>query len=203
MDLFSTSINRNNFPAKLWRLVNNPTNRCIYWDNPGEGVIIEQGLFEQSFLSPQKTSGSEDVFKTANFASFIRQLNLYGFRKVTLAKVNSFTTSSIIPTEENGIQHHYFNPNFKRNHPELLLNLKRLTTSNKAKIEAGLEVNSRPPNLYHRLVANGYGDEKERMKKRGWLTNFTSWSSLFLIHRENKRIKHFTSSYVFICCAKC
>uniref|UniRef100_A0A3B1J3F0 Uncharacterized protein n=1 Tax=Astyanax mexicanus TaxID=7994 RepID=A0A3B1J3F0_ASTMX len=49
-------------------------------------------------------------------------------------------------------QHHFHNPNFKQGHPELLANLKRLTSANKAKMEAGLKVSCRPPAQAHRLI---------------------------------------------------
>uniref|UniRef100_A0A8C7IEP4 Heat shock factor protein 5 n=1 Tax=Oncorhynchus kisutch TaxID=8019 RepID=A0A8C7IEP4_ONCKI len=156
-------INPNNFPAKLWRLVNNPKNRSIRWDPCGEGLIIDQQLFESELLSPQKqTFDTTDLFKTTNFTSFNRQLNLYGFRKVVHGPGASEKNDVSSPMD--GIKHHFHNPNFKQDHPELLVNLKRLTSKNKAKMEAGLEVNCRPPaNRFHRLMANGDGGE-ERVK---------------------------------------
>ncbi|XP_055797251.1 heat shock factor protein 5 [Salvelinus fontinalis] len=161
-------INPNNFPAKLWRLVNNPKNRSIRWDPCGEGLIIEQQLFESELLSPQKqTFDTTDLFKTTNFTSFNRQLNLYGFRKVVHGPGGSEKNDVSSPMD--GIKHHFHNPNFKQHHPELLVNLKRLTSKNKAKMEAGLEVNCRPPaNRFHRLMANGDGgEEKVKVDNRG------------------------------------
>ncbi|XP_041751125.2 heat shock factor protein 5 isoform X1 [Coregonus clupeaformis] len=161
-------INPNNFPAKLWRLVNNPKNRSIRWDPCGEGLIIDQQLFEAELLSPQKqTFDKTDIFKTTNFTSFNRQLNLYGFRKVVHGPGGSEKNDGSYPTD--GIKHHFHNPNFKQDHPELLVNLKRLTSKNKAKMEAGLEVNCRPPaNRFHRLMANcDGGEQKVKVDKRG------------------------------------
>uniref|UniRef100_A0A3P8YVH5 Heat shock factor protein 5 n=1 Tax=Esox lucius TaxID=8010 RepID=A0A3P8YVH5_ESOLU len=155
-------INPNNFPAKLWRLVNNPKNRSIRWDPCGEGLIIDQQLFEAELLSPQKqTFDKIDIFKTTNFTSFNRQLNLYGFRKVVHGPGASEKNDVSSPTD--GIQHHFHNPNFKQDRPELLVNLKRLTSKNKAKMEAGLEVNCRPAaNRFHVLLADG-GEDKGSM----------------------------------------
>ncbi|XP_010898339.3 heat shock factor protein 5 isoform X2 [Esox lucius] len=159
-------INPNNFPAKLWRLVNNPKNRSIRWDPCGEGLIIDQQLFEAELLSPQKqTFDKIDIFKTTNFTSFNRQLNLYGFRKVVHGPGASEKNDVSSPTD--GIQHHFHNPNFKQDRPELLVNLKRLTSKNKAKMEAGLEVNCRPAaNRFHVLLADG-GEDKGKERKRG------------------------------------
>lgn len=152
------NINPNNFPAKLWRLVNNPANKAICWDSQGEAIIIDQYLFERQILSPSTstiTSDSADAFKTTHFSSFVRQLNLYGFRK-----------PDVKDTEDNGARHHFYNPNFKRNHPELVASLRRLTVDNKAKLQAGLDVNCRPPSRSLRFCGgdNGRGKSMKRGK---------------------------------------
>ncbi|XP_051536666.1 heat shock factor protein 5 [Myxocyprinus asiaticus] len=131
--LLSVPINHNNFPAKLWRLANDPNNRSVVWNLSGDGVIIDQQRFETELLSPVKQEA--DVFKTNNFTSFIRQLNLYGFRKVFDG----------LSKDKHPSLHHFHNPNFKLGRPELLVNLKRLTISNKAKIQAGEKVTCRAP----------------------------------------------------------
>ncbi|XP_055649490.1 uncharacterized protein LOC129783560 [Falco peregrinus] len=43
-------------------------------------------------------------------------------------------------------------PHFRRDRPDLLVHLKRLTKGNKAKMAAGLDVTSRPPNRFQRLL---------------------------------------------------
>ncbi|KAJ8412384.1 hypothetical protein AAFF_G00127200 [Aldrovandia affinis] len=166
---FTLPINPNNFPAKLWCLVNNPKNRSIHWDHTGQGIIISQQLFETELLSPVKPIG-ELVFKTTNFTSFIRQLNLYGFRKVELNPGSSGNLGDgdlIIPEVVQQQQHRFQNPHFKRHQPELLIHLKRLTTSNKAKLEAGLEVNCRPPSRIQRLLSNASEEVKGKVARRG------------------------------------
>ncbi|XP_061105387.1 heat shock factor protein 5 [Conger conger] len=161
-------INPNNFPAKLWCLVNNPKNRSIHWDHNGQGIIINQQLFETELLSPMKSIG-EPIFKTTNFTSFIRQLNLYGFRKVELSpgSADKLGDGDIKTEGLQQQQHRFQNLNFKRDHPELLVNLKRLTTSNKAKIEAGLEVSCRPPSRIQRLLSSAHEEDKSKIIKRG------------------------------------
>uniref|UniRef100_A0A3Q3VVM1 HSF-type DNA-binding domain-containing protein n=1 Tax=Mola mola TaxID=94237 RepID=A0A3Q3VVM1_MOLML len=77
------SLRSNTFPAKLWRLVNNPVINSILWDAEGKAVVIDRQLFEVEILSPYGlTAHNADAFKTRNFSSLIRQLNLYGFKKV-------------------------------------------------------------------------------------------------------------------------
>ncbi|XP_060912302.1 heat shock factor protein 5 [Labrus mixtus] len=135
------SINPNNFPAKLWRLVNNPENSAIWWDSHGEGILIDKGLFEKQILSPSTIpSDNADAFKTTNFSSFVRQLNLYGFRKTDTSNKDHKSSPG-----ESAKAQHFYNPIFKRDHPELVSSLRRLTADNKAKIEAGQDVSCRPP----------------------------------------------------------
>ncbi|NWH26985.1 HSF5 protein, partial [Grus americana] len=151
------NINPNNFPAKLWRLVNSPRFSSIRWDARGEGLLVDQPLFEFELLGAgpggaagpagDGAAGAADLFKTRNFTSFIRQLNLYGFRKVVMGPASSGDGSGSA-----GPLHHFHSPNFRRDRPDLLVHLKRLTSANKAKLAAGLEVTSRPPNRFQRLL---------------------------------------------------
>nr|XP_010796195.1 PREDICTED: heat shock factor protein 5-like [Notothenia coriiceps] len=148
-------INPMNFPAKLWRLVNNPLNEGICWDIHGEVILIDQQLFEKQILSPRANT-SPDAFKTTNFSSFVRQLNLYGFKKVDQ------------PIKQAGYiagYHQFINPNFKRDKPAFVENLRRLTAENKAKIKAGVDVKARPLSRFLRF--SGGGDCMDRDLKRG------------------------------------
>ncbi|XP_040278079.1 LOW QUALITY PROTEIN: heat shock factor protein 5 [Bufo bufo] len=158
----ATPINPNNFPAKLWRLVNSPLYQSICWDSSGDGVIIDQQLFESELLCPSRgMAEATDLFKTTNFTSFIRQLNLYGFRKLCLGSGSS--TGLHHPGGDlgtgDGNVHHFYNDHFQKGRPDLLVNLKRLTSTNKAKLAAGLEVTSRPPNRYQRMLASSLTED--------------------------------------------
>ncbi|XP_007894851.2 heat shock factor protein 5 [Callorhinchus milii] len=158
--LLSTPINPNNFPAKLWRIVNSPRYRSIRWDPRGEGLIVDQQLFESELLTPVKNVNhgtnlepeTDLLFKTTNFTSFIRQLNLYGFRKMGQGSGEHPVAGELGAGD--GLLHHFHNPSFKQDHPELLINMKRLTSANKAKLAAGLQVNTRPPNRFQRYLTN-------------------------------------------------
>ncbi|XP_021962785.1 heat shock factor protein 1 isoform X2 [Folsomia candida] len=64
------------FLAKLWKLVDDPvTNDLIYWSEPGNSFVIRnQAKFSRELLPL--------YYKHNNMASFVRQLNMYGFHKV-------------------------------------------------------------------------------------------------------------------------
>ena len=68
------------FPEKLWNLVENPKFDEIQWSDGGQCIYIPNTA---TFVRNVLHNPSKQIFKTKNFASFVRQLNLYGFRKVT------------------------------------------------------------------------------------------------------------------------
>ncbi|XP_023327845.1 heat shock factor protein [Eurytemora carolleeae] len=64
------------FLAKLWKIVDNPeTDLLISWTDEGSSFIIKnQAAFARDLLPY--------YYKHSNMASFVRQLNMYGFHKV-------------------------------------------------------------------------------------------------------------------------
>uniref|UniRef100_A0A8C8GHT9 HSF-type DNA-binding domain-containing protein n=1 Tax=Oncorhynchus tshawytscha TaxID=74940 RepID=A0A8C8GHT9_ONCTS len=100
------------FLTKLWTLVeDSDTNEFICWSQEGNSFLV---MDEQRF--------SKDIlpkfFKHNNMASFVRQLNMYGFRKVM------HIDTGIVKQERDGpveFQHHYF----KHGQDDLLENIKR------------------------------------------------------------------------------
>ncbi|XP_034291079.1 heat shock factor protein 3-like isoform X3 [Pantherophis guttatus] len=100
------------FLAKLWSLVEDPgSDDVISWSRNGQNFCI---LDEQRFAKELLPK----YFKHNNLSSFIRQLNIYGFRKV-MALENGMITSEKNPAIE--FQH----PFFKRGKIDLLANIKR------------------------------------------------------------------------------
>ncbi|XP_056314893.1 heat shock factor protein 5 [Danio aesculapii] len=130
--LLNVNINYHNFPAKLWRLTNNPQNSSVFWGPTGESLMVDQQQFEIDLLTPVKLDNKP--FKTSNFTSFIRQLNLYGFKKILDGS----------PRDKHRSLHHFYNPNFRQGQPELLVHLKRLAISKKTK--SGEKESCRPLN---------------------------------------------------------
>ncbi|NXV70089.1 HSF5 protein, partial [Molothrus ater] len=137
------------FPAKLWRLVNSPRVRSVRWDSRAQGLLVDRSLFEQELLSSGDAHGAgaegagpaPDSFQATHFGSFVRQLNLYGFRKVPGWVVSDE------PGDAGGWLH-FKNPNFRRDRPDLLLRIKRLTRANRQRLAAGLDVRSRQPRRF-------------------------------------------------------
>ncbi|KAL4235066.1 hypothetical protein ACF0H5_006704 [Mactra antiquata] len=108
------------FPAKLWRIVNNCCTGAISWECDGESIKVDRKKFEEEFL---KTGV---FFKTSNFQSFIRQLNIYGFRKLPTNGPKS---------QQDGCVFTYKHDFFKRDYPEFLSEVIRNTAVRKTQRE--------------------------------------------------------------------
>ncbi|XP_032744326.1 heat shock factor protein 2 isoform X1 [Rattus rattus] len=106
------------FLSKLWTLVEEThTNEFITWSQNGQSFLV---LDEQRFAKEILPK----YFKHNNMASFVRQLNMYGFRKVVHIE------SGIVKQERDGpveFQHPYF----KQGQDDLLENIKRKVSSSK------------------------------------------------------------------------
>uniref|UniRef100_A0A8C9PEL2 HSF-type DNA-binding domain-containing protein n=1 Tax=Spermophilus dauricus TaxID=99837 RepID=A0A8C9PEL2_SPEDA len=100
------------FLSKLWTLVEEThTNEFITWSQNGQSFLV---LDEQRFAKEILPK----YFKHNNMASFVRQLNMYGFRKVV------HIDSGIVKQERDGpveFQH----PFFKQGQDDLLENIKK------------------------------------------------------------------------------
>lgn len=104
------------FLTKLWSLVEDgATNEFICWSQNGQSFLV---LDEQRFAKEILPK----YFKHNNMASFVRQLNMYGFRKVI------HMDTGIVKQERDGpieFQH----PFFKQEQDDLLENIKRKVSS--------------------------------------------------------------------------
>ncbi|KAM3596036.1 uncharacterized protein V6R79_007273 [Siganus canaliculatus] len=104
------------FLTKLWTLVEDPeTDPLICWSPSGTSFhVFDQGRFSKEVLPK--------FFKHNNMASFIRQLNMYGFRKVVHIEQGGLVKPERDDTE---FQH----PFFVRGQEQLLENIKRKVSS--------------------------------------------------------------------------
>ncbi|CAG4978636.1 unnamed protein product [Parnassius apollo] len=99
------------FLGKLWKLVNDSeTNHLISWSPGGKTFVIKnQAEFARELLPL--------YYKHNNMASFIRQLNMYGFHKITSVENGG------LRYEKDEIE--FSHPCFMRGHAYLLEHIKR------------------------------------------------------------------------------
>jgi len=98
------------FILKLWKMINDPQcDDLIAWSDNGQSFII---------MDPPKFSQElSKYFKHNNLSSFIRQLNMYGFRKFA-----TIENSGLHPGNDDL---HFYHPDFVRDKPERLEAIKR------------------------------------------------------------------------------
>ena len=115
------------FPHKLWRIVNECNTGAIQWGMYGKTILIDYNLFQAQYLECEVQK-----FKTRNMTSFVRQLNMYGFKKMqTQVKNDSSRCCNI---------HEFFHNSFRFGRNDLLDSVKRRPTPIKSsKIVQSLE----------------------------------------------------------------
>ncbi|KAK1787341.1 hypothetical protein P4O66_002841 [Electrophorus voltai] len=107
------------FPRKLWHIVENEIYKSIGWDAQGMCVVIDAELFVNEIL---RKEGDSKIFQTTNMKNVLRQLNLYGFKKM-----GRVCNSSNVARESTSKKLVFHNSSFCRGHPELLDHVKRRT----------------------------------------------------------------------------
>ncbi|SGZ40656.1 uncharacterized protein HGUI_02856 [Hanseniaspora guilliermondii] len=117
------------FINKVWMMVNDEdTNDCIYWADDGHSFIISHQIDFVTKVLPKH-------FKHCKIASFIRQLNMYGWKKIQDARAPTQTDPNLESLQ-------FYNQNFIRGKPELLDNITRhksQSTSNSKSFSHGSE----------------------------------------------------------------
>ncbi|XP_066963992.1 heat shock factor protein 4 isoform X10 [Macrobrachium rosenbergii] len=109
------------FLTKLWRLVDDrQTNDLICWTENGRSFIIQnQARFARELL-PQ-------YYKHNNMASFVRQLNMYGFHKVASAD------SGGLRVEKDEME--FAHPAFQQGREDLIENIRRKIPTSRVGLE--------------------------------------------------------------------
>ncbi|KAM9418442.1 heat shock factor protein 1-like isoform 3-T3 [Salvelinus alpinus] len=104
------------FLTKLWTLIEDPdTDPLICWSPNGNSFhVFDQGQFSKEVLPK--------YFKHNNMTSFVRQLNMYGFRKVV-----HIEQGGLVKPEKDDME--FQHPYFIRGQEPLLENIKRKVTN--------------------------------------------------------------------------
>ncbi|QDS70513.1 hypothetical protein FKW77_010244 [Venturia effusa] len=98
------------FVQKLSSFLDDNTNtELIRWSDDGNSfIVLDEDEFAKTLIP--------ELFKHNNYASFVRQLNMYGFHKKVGLSDNSMKASE----NKRKTPSEYFNKYFKRGRPELL-----------------------------------------------------------------------------------
>ncbi|MCJ1462337.1 stress-responsive transcription factor hsf1 [Pseudocyphellaria aurata] len=98
------------FVQKLSSFLDESRNtELIRWSDTGDSfIVVDEDEFAKSLIP--------ELFKHNNYASFVRQLNMYGFHKKVGLSDNSMRASE----RKNKSPSEYSNPYFKRGRPNLL-----------------------------------------------------------------------------------
>lgn len=94
------------FPQKLWKIANECKSGAVTWSPDGKSILLRYSLFKGEFMNMKS-----EFFKTDNISSFIRQLNLYGFRKIYDHTIKHKSSPEL---------HEFSNMYFQRDRPDLL-----------------------------------------------------------------------------------
>ncbi|KAM0330510.1 hypothetical protein ACHAQA_003457 [Verticillium albo-atrum] len=98
------------FVQKLSSFLDEEKNvELIRWSDKGDSfIVLDEDEFAKTLIP--------ELFKHNNYASFVRQLNMYGFHKRVGLSDNSMRASE----RKNKSPSEYSNPYFRRGHPNLL-----------------------------------------------------------------------------------
>ncbi|KAJ7489939.1 hypothetical protein B0H11DRAFT_1047841 [Mycena galericulata] len=106
------------FLNKLYEMVNDEkTNHLIKWSDSGDSFFVyDQERFSENVLP--------HWFKHRNFASFVRQLNMYGFHKIPHLQ------QGVLKSEAGSEHWNFAQQNFRRDQPDLLCLIQRKKAAN-------------------------------------------------------------------------
>lgn len=170
------------FPRKLYNIVNNPSNNSIIsWYKGGEEFIIHNtNEFAEKILAG-------DEFSSANYASFVRQLNMYDFHKL----------KNRVKDKKSDIFYHKY---FIKDRPSLLKQIKRKSATqidNNEETNGQIQVSNKNflPYLPDKTKVKDESEQEHSKKKKiskNVLSNLYSnfLKSLHVGRRKQDEIEH-------------
>jgi len=139
------------FLSKTYHLIDRCDPEIATWSSSGDSFVIKNVDHFAAYVLPK-------YFKHSNFSSFARQLNIYGFRKLTAEPILS---ADFDARTANYVS--FYHEKFKRESPELMKDIKRATKSDhqskddmcslKTEIVHLKEIITRMSNEYDRKLA--------------------------------------------------
>ncbi|XP_031843472.1 heat shock transcription factor, Y-linked [Nomia melanderi] len=166
------------FPQKLWRIVNEYKSDAVRWSLSGTTILLDYKKFQEQYLDP-----GNSIFKTKNITSFIRQLNLYGFRKVTSHNRDPICNAY------NPDVHEFLHGNFRIGRPDLLSRVYRKT----------------PEKLRHRQRIGSKGSPESTTTNKNFehesrlhMCRLALTKALEQVRREYQRTHHLTRNIDFL-----
>ncbi|XP_028409979.1 heat stress transcription factor A-7a-like [Dendronephthya gigantea] len=147
---------------------------AIRWSSNGEAIVIfDADTFKRIVLD--KTA---EMFKTKNFTSFVRQLNLYGFRKVP-------TNGKSDPNKNMKFEH----PHFVQSKPQMMHLVQRTCSSSK-KRKTGDSLGSLYDNKISRTQQRaGVKGESHARERAAWLNDYYHQATKKQANKESSSSK--------------
>ncbi|KAL8225366.1 hypothetical protein R6Q57_017923 [Mikania cordata] len=140
------------FLLKTYMLVDDPaTDDVVSWNSGGTGFVVWQPAEFARDLLPT-------LFKHSNFSSFVRQLNTYGFRKVTTSRWE------------------FCNERFHKDRKEVLYQIRRRKTLANKQTQPPKECDERSSST--NSLSSGYNilmDENLKLKKENKILCYELW----------------------------
>ena len=167
---YSLLQNSSNFPQRLFVLMDNNHTDLINWCEHGLSFRIHDSDKFSSTILPK-------YFKHAKFTSFQRQLNLYGFKRITKG-------------EDSGA---YFHPKFQRGRKDLLNEIKRIPNKSLAGYMdtyeySTIDIKNNPESLILvDVFLNESPNEKSNSKNSNTIGDITSSNSNIIKNTKNNK----------------
>ncbi|NXU31777.1 HSFY1 protein, partial [Thalassarche chlororhynchos] len=112
------------FLKQLWKIARSDEFQSIWWVDDGVFVAINEEMSKREVLARR---GPGRVFEMESAEGFHRQLDVHGLRELPEVSSDSgdeFPAEAAAALAPRKLLRFYYNPNFKRDHPQVLARCK-------------------------------------------------------------------------------